>query len=81
MNDRYRLEFILNTYNSTLEAVKNALVEFSEDLQVDLAGAQAQSRNSFKITMIAEDPTVIFDICSQYGKIKSVKIKDKEEIV
>ena len=28
--------------------------------------------------MKAQDPTVIFDICAQFGRIRSVKVQEKE---
>lgn len=30
--------------------------------------------NGFKIKIETQDPTIIFDICAQFGKLKSVKI-------
>jgi len=30
----------------------------------------------FKIRISTEDPTIIFDTCSQFGRLKSVKIRE-----
>ena len=76
ITNKYRLEFILNTYSAQAEAIKNALLEFTDSLEVNLTEPGTDSINSFKINIVAEEPTVIFDICSQFGKIKSIKVEE-----
>ena len=84
---KYNLEFILHTQNSSLEVVKNSLSEFGDSLEVSeflpphqciggggLLEDNAKGRD-FKINMNTEDPTAIFDICGQIGRIRSVKVK------
>lgn len=73
----YRLEFILNTYNGDLATIKNSLLEFGSSLVVDpLQDADESGGCNFKINVHTEDPTVIFDICGQFGRIKSVKVEE-----
>jgi dihydroxyacetone kinase-like predicted kinase len=73
---KYNLEFILHTQNSSLEVVKNSLSEFGDSLEISelLLEDNAKGRD-FKINMNTEDPTAIFDICGQIGRIRSVKVK------
>jgi len=34
----------------------------------------SQKGNNFKVNISTEDPTIIFDLCSQFGRIRSVKV-------
>ncbi len=75
---KYKLEFTLHVYNTSLQAVKNSLAEFGENIMVsDSCGTQGKG-NDFFVSINAEDPELVFDICSQFGRIRSVKI-DREE--
>ncbi len=76
---KYRLEFILHTYNVSLESIKNSLVEFGDSLKVILSSEQSGKGDNFHISLETEDPTLVFDICSQLGRIRSVKIDDKRD--
>ena len=78
---KYRLEFILNISDtSTKEHIKNSLVEFAEDIEISLLTPDNTARTyDLKIQMLTDEPTVIFDTCAQFGKIKSVKI-DEEKV-
>ena len=74
---KYFLEFIITTYNITEEAIKNSLTEFGEGLEIhNCQGLECRGKD-FKININTEDPTVIFDICSQFGRIKTVKINEQ----
>ena len=74
---RFRLEFILHTYNTSIEAIKNSLVEFGNSLEISDSPKSAEKGDNFQITLNTEDPTLVFDICSQFGRIRSVKINDE----
>lgn len=74
---KYKLEFILHTYHTSLEQVKNSLAEFGEDLEIIEVNEPAQAGDNFKVKMKAEDPTLIFDVCSQIGRIRSVKAEEE----
>lgn len=77
---KYRLEFTLNVFGDiSALSLKNSLVEFSEQLDiVGLShGPEAQGRD-FKICIFTDDPTLVFDACAQFGRIKAVKIEEKE---
>jgi len=74
---KYYLEFILNTYDTTSQIIKNSLMEFGEGLEISqLPKNGADKGENFKINLYTEDPTIIFDTCAQFGRIKSVKIDE-----
>lgn len=72
----YKLEFILHTHNITNEKIKNSLSEFGEDLEISEYNEPDNKENNFKINVLTQDPTVIFDICGQLGRIQQVKIDE-----
>jgi len=87
----FNLEFILNIRRATVDVIRNSLIEFSDKLEiVELPAASVQKTDpevSLKqktetsrdilVCISTEDPTVIFDTCSQFGTLKSVKIEEK----
>jgi dihydroxyacetone kinase-like predicted kinase len=75
MNKKYFLEFILTVKDSPIETIRNSLVEFGEDLGIDvqLEDSACLARN-LKIKITTLDPAIIFDICADFGRLKSVKI-------
>ena len=74
---KYKLDFILHTYNTSIEAIKNSLVEFGNSLEISDSTKGAEKGDNFHISLNTEDPTLVFDICSQFGRIRSVKINDE----
>lgn len=77
---KYHLEFILSAMGSSAATIKNSLAEFGEDLEVIDYCPNTQDRHrDFKINVNTEEPTIIFDVCSQLGRIKSVKIDGGRE--
>ena len=77
MMQNYKLEFILHTHNSTREGIKGSLSEFGEGLEISEYNETDSKGNNFKINLITQDPTVIFDICGQIGRIRQVKIDEE----
>lgn len=88
--EKFKLEFILNIRRSTVDVIRNSLIEFSDKLEiVELPAANAQKTDpdasvkqkietsrDIKVYISTEDPTIIFDTCSQFGTLKSVKIEE-----
>jgi len=70
MLKKYSLEFVLLVGNTGTKTVKNALSDFGDDLEI----IQDHDKR-MKITLTTIDPTVIFDICAQFGRITSAKIE------
>ncbi|MFA6357770.1 MAG: hypothetical protein WCY09_03780 [Candidatus Omnitrophota bacterium] len=73
MITKYDLEFILHAKDSSPKIIKSSLEEFGNNLAVSLLEDNQESCN-YKINMITEDPTLVFDLCSQFGRIRSVKV-------
>lgn len=75
MIPRYRLEFILYSKNSSPKVIKSSLEEFGNDLTVHPSQKEAGSCD-YKVNMTTEDPTLVFDLCSQMGRIRSIKVHE-----
>ena len=73
MITKYTLEFILHAKDSSPKMIKSSLAEFGNNLIVSLIQDNEESCN-YKVNMITEDPTLVFDLCSQLGRIRSVKV-------
>ena len=75
---KYLLEFVLHTQDSSSVTIKNSLAEFGENLEIADSCQDAGARGKdFKVRIRTEDPTTIFDICSQIGRIKSMKVDEE----
>lgn len=74
---KYRLEFILHAYNITLGEVKNSLAEFGSNLEVLESPDSSGKGRDFKVNLNTEDPTLVFDACAQFGRIRSVKVEEE----
>ncbi len=77
----YSMEFVLQAGESaTCSVIKNCLMEWVQDLEIleEERNSDRQGRN-FRVRMQVQDPTLIFDACAQFGRIKSVKIEEKGE--
>lgn len=74
---KFSLEFILHAKNTSVKKIKSALAEFGNDLVVDPCQDQAEYCN-YKVKMITEDPTLVFDLCAQLGRIRSIKVHESQ---
>ncbi len=75
MITKYRLEFILHAKDSSPKIIKSSLAEFGNDLVISQC-QEAEEDCNYKVSMITEDPTLVFDLCSQLGRIRSVKVHE-----
>ena len=73
------MEFILSTpADESLQTLKNSLVEWSETLEIaEIQDNSNLEGKNFKIHICTQDPTIIFDTCARFGRIKSVKIDEQ----
>ena len=74
---KYHIEFVLHTYSASEEKIKSSLSEFAEKIEVE--GVSEENTNKgreFKVAMVTDEPEAIFDLCGQFGRIKSVKINE-----
>lgn len=74
---KYKLEFLLHAYNTSAQAVKNALAEFGDSFKIADSSKPQAKGSDFLVNISTEDPTLVFDICSQFGRIRSVKIDEE----
>jgi len=72
---KYHLEFILYIQDASEETISQAISELGEALEISDCRDDLAKGKNLKINIQTEDPTVIFDTCAQFGRIKSVKIK------
>ncbi len=72
---KYHIEFILYVHDASEEAVERAISGLGEALEISDCRDGLDKGRNFKISIQSEDPTLIFDTCAQFGRIKSVKIK------
>jgi len=77
MTSLYTLEFILHTKNSSVKIVKSSLAEFGNGLVVSQCQEEGE-RCNYKVNMTTEDPTLVFDLCSQLGRIRSIKVHESK---
>ena len=75
-NKKFRLEFILHTYNASMNAVRNSLAEFGAGVEIAEDNGLSENGKNFKVSINTEDPTMIFDVCSQFGRIRSIKVDE-----
>jgi len=74
----YHLEFVLNTTHASDKSLHSSLIEYGEGLTiVPVLPDDAGKGKHFKIQIRTQDPTIIFDICSQFGKLTLVKIHEE----
>ncbi len=75
---KYFLEFILDMQAASVDTLKNSIIEFGESLEIlPLPQDNCQKSRDFKICIQTEDPTIIFDTCAQFGRLKSIKIDER----
>lgn len=76
--NRYLLEFVLYIQDATIDLIKDSISEFGEDLEVmECPDGIAKGKN-FRIRIATQDPTLVFDTCAQFGRIKSVKVNEEK---
>jgi dihydroxyacetone kinase-like predicted kinase len=76
MIQKYNLEFILYAHLGSVGTIKSSLTEFGDNLEVVNCEGDSEKGKNFKVSIKTEDPTMVFDICSQFGRIKSVKVNE-----
>ncbi|MFH0762953.1 MAG: hypothetical protein V1925_03570 [Candidatus Omnitrophota bacterium] len=73
---KYAVEFILQGRTADGGILKDSLAEFGEELEIFPPAGSAGPIEEFKVSIICEEPTLIFDICSQFGRIKTVRVDE-----
>lgn len=72
---KYNVEFTMHIYDTPLDILQNSLKELGDSLNLEEERAQGKER-IIKINIQTDDPHLVFDTCSQFGRLKSVKIDE-----
>ena len=68
----------MNTQNASLKDLEDSLGRLGDGLEISGICRESVTQEDFKICITTEDPTVIFDACAQFGRIKSIKINEAQ---
>lgn len=73
----YHLEFVLDIRETNLESIKNSLKGLIDTMDISplLENKHGEGKN-FKIQVKTKEPELVFDVCSQFGRLKSVRISE-----
>ncbi len=71
----YSLNFFLQAQNSDADLIRNALLEVGEDITVT-SDDTAPDAGTFQVQMRTREPTLVFDVCGQLGRITSVRVDE-----
>lgn len=76
MIQKYQINFTLHTHGCSSKEIKNAFAEFGENFLIEELASANQEENNFQVSLVSEEPTAIFDICGQFGRIRAVKVEE-----
>lgn len=80
MVKKYRLRFTLHSSVACEESVKSTLAEFADTVCVEqMQPGNSAGSQEFTVSLYTEDPTLVFDACSQVGRIKCVRVEECEK--
>ena len=70
---KYHLEFIINGQDLTAGQLIECLGGYAEGLEIT---ENKEVPGSFRVSLSAVEPTIIFDTCAQFGRLKSIKVSE-----
>lgn len=74
---KFRMKFILGGRCLSEDMLRRALEDTGENLELSSAGEEdVCGETRIHVSLGTDDPELIFDICSQYGRIRSAKIEE-----
>jgi dihydroxyacetone kinase-like predicted kinase len=76
MIQKFQIQFMLHTHRCSSKEIKNAFAEFGEHLLIEELVSANEEENNFQVSLVSEEPTAIFDICGQFGRIRAVKVEE-----
>lgn len=74
--NKYSVEFTINIYNVSLDVLKASLAELGNDLNLDDTKELDGKERIVKIHIHTDDPHLVFDACSQFGRLRHVKVEE-----
>lgn len=76
----YSLEFILQINSASIKLLRDSIIDFGTNLEITACRDHVGRGMSLKININTFEPTIIFDTCAQFGRIKSVKIHEEKNV-
>lgn len=64
------------THVESIDPLKSSLEEFAEVLEISDCQEQGAAGKNLKVRVNTEEPTAVFDICYQFGRIRSIKVDE-----
>lgn len=72
--NKYNLEFTIYVFDATLDVLKEALKDLGKDIDLKEQEETDGRRKIVRVHIRTDDPYIVFDACSQFGRLKSVKV-------
>ncbi len=74
---KFRMKFVLGGGCVSEDILRRALEGIGEDIELSLhKETNVPGESGIHVSLGTDDPELIFDICSQYGRIRSAKIEE-----
>ncbi len=74
---KYQLEFVLAAAGISEQDLLDLLKDITEEVELSVLPQQGGERSlPYKVTACVQDPTIVFDACAEFGRIRSVKIEE-----
>ncbi len=77
MIKKYNVEFVLNSQQANTEIINGSLIEFGENL--DVREDFSHNQRIFRVRIDTQEPQIIFDVCSQFGRLGAIKVEEIKE--
>jgi hypothetical protein len=75
IGQKFQLDFILSAHGQAAEGIRAALAEFADEVRIEeLPQEEGCRAKDFRLRLKAAEPEAVFDLCSQFGRIKTVKV-------
>jgi len=79
VNQMFQLDFVLSAYEGGAQGIKAALAEFADEVTIEELPQEEGSRaRELRLRLRAAEPEQVFDLCGQFGRIKSVKVAEAD---
>lgn len=72
---RYLVEFLISVYEASVETLRGCLFELGEELNLEEEDNNGKGK-IVRVKIYTDEPHLVFDACSQFGRLKSVKVSE-----
>ena len=73
---RYSVEFTINIYNTSPQELRSSLTGLGVDLNLEEKKESDEKGEIVRIHIHTDDPYLIFDTCSQFGRLRQVTVEE-----